>query len=336
MVDLSKVIYEGSNFVVVDVIDQLPKHKNYPHGSSVTKPDGTRAIPASWSYRKRRKRISKVFVHQTAGSYTPGWKGCYNTAAFITRDPTYKPDGRWRGTGRGWPAMCYTFYVPHEPERTIDGRWVVFLCRPLEMTSWHTAGHNDEAVAIGFQGYFRSRHIRNYRPFKGTDGAPSQAQLAILSSWWNEYATEADGLALSKTAIYGHFEAKKPKKTCPGDMLEKWVLKRRGEDVQEDVVTSNNTSPSVLDLPEHRFLPLHTWELRQAALVFLGFDLGRYGPRQNGVDGKPGYRTRAAIEAFEEVLGLQPDGNWDEQVELLIQLVLLSLGATRMDLVKFF
>jgi hypothetical protein len=311
------VIFEGVNFVIYDIVDLLPRHKNYPHGTDVIKPNGERAIPKHWSYGRRGSVPSKVFIHQTAGSYTPGFQGVYNTAAFVTRDPSYFEDGKWRGNGRGWPGMCYSYYIPFAPETTPDGKIIIFRCVPDEDKSWHTSGHNREAFAIGFQGYFKSRHMGRFIPRAGTNGRPSEAQLEALESSWNQYFKTT--FNLTNNDVYGHFEAKRPKKPCPGDILERWVLgKRKGVEEPAEVFT-----PPV-DVTT--MVPLDSWKTRQAALLLLGFDLGSYGVAKNGVDGLPGYKTRAAIEGLEEMLGLEVNGMWDDRLEFMCQMLLFSQG----------
>jgi peptidoglycan hydrolase-like protein with peptidoglycan-binding domain len=322
-----RIVFEGQNCILYDVWPDLPRHPRYPFATTVVKPDGTPAIPATWRYSHRDQVLRKLFVHQTAGGYTPGYAGCYRTAAFITRDPSYKPDGAWRGDGRGWPAMCYSYYIPFAPERSPHGKPIIFQCVPIEVESWHTAGHNHEAVAVGLQGYFRSRHIRNFRPHPGYDGEPSEIQLAVLEAFWEEYAKPT--LELTDADVYGHFEAKRPKLTCPGNTLEHWILSKR----EAQLLPAAPFTPPQL-IPESKQIPLSTWHMRQAALVYLGFDLGEYGPLRNGVDGYPGYRTRAAIEGFEQLVGLSADGVWDDRLGFLVQLALAAAGATKLDLVR--
>jgi hypothetical protein len=63
-----RVVFEGSNFVVVNVYDLLPKHKNFPRGSyDVKKPSGKPAVSGSY-YKIENRKIEICYVHQTAGS----------------------------------------------------------------------------------------------------------------------------------------------------------------------------------------------------------------------------------------------------------------------------
>jgi hypothetical protein len=322
-----RVFFEGSNFVIYDVCHLLPTHKNYPHGTDVVKPNGKRAIPAHWCYGNRGQEIVKAFVHQTAGSYSPGFEGVFNTASFIVRDPTYFDDGKWRGTGRGWPGMCYSYFFSYEPELTPDGKVIIFRCRPDDSKSWHTGGHNNEAIALGFQGYFRSRHMGRFRARKGdkTNGQPSQAQQDMLAASWAEYFKPT--FELTDQDLFGHFEAKRPKAACPGDWLENFVLTTRKAGAPEKA--------EPFEVPfdiEGMGVQLDTWEQRQGALLLLGYDLGAYGPNKNGVDGDPGLKTRAAVEGVEASLGLPVNGVWDDRLEFLLQLVHLALATEQADI----
>jgi N-acetylmuramoyl-L-alanine amidase len=49
-------------------------------------------------------------------------------------------------------------------------------------------------------------------------------------------------------------------------------------------------------------------EQLQAALLALGFDLGKWGPAKNGVDGDYGQATTAAVKAFQQRAGISADG----------------------------
>ena len=49
----------------------------------------------------------------------------------------------------------------------------------------------------------------------------------------------------------------------------------------------------------------------QTALVWLGYDLGSYGKAKNGVDGKFGSKTLAAVKTLQEKAGLNATGIFD-------------------------
>lgn len=65
---------------------------------------------------------------------------------------------------------------------------------------------------------------------------------------------------------------------------------------------------------------LDLWQGRQEALVLLGFDPGT-------PDGKPGPKTRAALEAFQRSVGLVPDGVWGPKTRAAIADALGSVDA---------
>ena len=57
----------------------------------------------------------------------------------------------------------------------------------------------------------------------------------------------------------------------------------------------------------------------QAALVKLGYDLGTYGPRKDGVDGDCGSKTVQAIEDFQGSHGLEVDGQYGKKTHAAMQ-----------------
>ena len=66
----------------------------------------------------------------------------------------------------------------------------------------------------------------------------------------------------------------------------------------------------------HAGSPVGAVKILQQALVDRGYDLGTYGPAKDGVDGKYGDKTRAAVKAFkrDENLGARSIGNADRGV----------------------
>lgn len=331
--DPKRVVFEGSVFIVYDVSDLLPKHPRYPHGSDVIKPNGKLAVPAHHRYCKRNVPAKKLFIHQEDGGYAPGWRGLVNCAAFIVRDPAYK-NGRWTGAGRGWPGFCYPYYAPHKLERTPEGKLILFKCQPDDEVCWHTAGHNGEATAIGFQGHFAAKaRGSNWVPYKGTTGQPSHDQMLVLRKAWEEYFKPKYGM--SDGDVYGHAEAKYPKPACPGDRLLAWCRDtRHPQSASKPAEPDGQPDPEgvALPVPEGLLVELDTWERRQAALVELGFDLGSSGPLNNGVDDAPGRRTRGAVEELQGMLALPQNGVWDDHLQLVLQLYMLAVGVSEDDL----
>lgn len=323
----SRVVFEGFAFIVYDVSDKLPRHKNFPHGTDVVKPNGRRALPASWKYRQvPNRKIETLYCHQTAGScVAEGYAALLNTFAFMARDPSYSESGKWRGTGRGWPGGAYTYFLPFKPEKH-NGKEIIFQCWHHDWITWHSSD-NHNSVAIVCQGYFKHPSMKSFRPKRGCpDGRPSDAQQVALMAFFYEYAQPIIGL--SKMDIKGHCESPKPKTACPGTDIEKLYLQvRTSTALPEPLPWIPPLMPKVIGM-----LGLETWKERQAALVMLGHDLGKYGKGGNGVDGDAGHLTKAAVEAEEESLGLPVDGFWDDVFDYHVKLQLLVHGWVQEDL----
>jgi len=293
---MPSIVFENQLFVLKNVMDVLPKHKNFPLGSNSIDTLTGQPVQKTEYIKIKDRKIQTVFFHQTAGSYQKGYEGLMNTSRFFIEDPVFE-NRRWTGNGRGWPGMAYTFYVPFCPDKC-NGKLEIYQCWDLDWVTYHTGqGHNRTSVGIAFQGYFKSRHITNFVPFKGTTGSPSSEQMDIAESIWEDYFKPK--LGLLNRDLSGHFRAGKP--SCPGDVLEAFVIDKncKSEDFKE------------VDKP----IALDTWEKRQAALVLLGFKLGNTGTLKNGVDGKPGYKTRSSIEQLEKEFGMVPSGVWDQHLE---------------------
>lgn len=305
-----KVVHEGSNYVLVDIIDELPVNENYPYNWR----------RSARYYDIAGREIGKCYFHQKAGSYTPGMDGILNTAHFLVRKPEYNADGKWTGCGRGWPGYCYTIDVPHKPERNSDGRFVIYQCQPWDRVTWHSSD-NVSGIAVGLQGLFKSKHMGRFVPFKGTDGKPSSEQFEIIETLTEEFIKPKFGL--ENNQLLGHFESPKPKLTCPGDMVSDWLMRKRQE-VQKSTI---ELGPA--PFPGYE---LDTWEQRQAALVAMGFDIGDYGPKRNGVDGMPGERTRLGFEAVERMSGLPVNGIWDPELHYWVTNWLMMLGITQTEI----
>lgn len=329
-----RVVFEGKNFVIVDIQDKLPKHKHFPRGSyDVKKPwNGKPAVNGSY-YEIKDRNISILYCHQTAGSVTRhGIDAPIATTRFVTNDPNWvqktikgKLKWVWTGTGRGWPGCCYTYYVPYKP-LFHQGKIVIFRCWHNDWVTWHSS-HNKPSISLTCQGYFKSRHMRSFKAKRGCPGGkPSGEQMQAVEGFILEYAI--DELGISNDQIKGHYDSPYPKPTCPGDPIENYV----------EVVKQGKAAPTLVEpeLPPQPMLDgmlvLDTWEERQAALVLAGHDIGSYGKLKNGVDGDPGYKTRAAIEAQEEQFGLKVDGYWDDTFDYIMKLYLLGMGVDDKEL----
>lgn len=294
-----KTIWEGPTVVLKYAVNELPSHEFYPFNWR----------RSARYYEIPNRDVQRCYIHQKAGGYQPGFAGVLKTAEFFTNDPCYDVQGRWTGRGRGWPRYGYTVDIPYTMEK--DGsRRIIYQCNDWSTVSWHTRGDNDASIAIGIQGHFDSRHVRKLNPGKGRVAItrPSEEQMDVLQEFTEDFLFPKFGF--SNEAIRGHFEGPKPKLSCPGDFLERWILKRRS-------IGTRRTMIELGPAPVGNYT-LDTWKLRQAALVALGLDIGDYGPNKNGIDGKPGERTRLGIEAVERAAGLAIDGSWDPRLEFVL------------------
>lgn len=72
--------------------------------------------------------------------------------------------------------------------------------------------------------------------------------------------------------------------------------------------------------------PFWTAEQRQRALVKLGYDLGRFGPDGDGVDGDWGRASDTALSAFQRQRGLVVNGYWTVYVSHAVWRSLIAKG----------
>lgn len=323
--DPKRIVFDGSNFLICYIEDLLPKHRNWPSGAKdVKKPwNNEPAVVGSYICVPNRK-ITKLYIHQTAGSvseeeiFAP-----LETTRFIINDPKWifsKPEQNWSwsGTGRGWPGIPYTFYIPYFPAYQ-HGKAIIYQCNNLNWVTWHS-GDNSDSISCVCQGYFKSRHIKTFKSFPHQTGEPSEIQQKILPTFIQEYAIQK--LNIDPKHIKGHCDSPKPKPACPGDTIEV-IYKSFSKKLTEDDLTINNYE-------------LENWHLRQAALVALNHNIGYTGKNKNGIDGSPKSLTRLAIEAQEESFGLKPDGYWDDTFDRLIKAILIQRKINREYLESLF
>jgi hypothetical protein len=278
-------VFEGRRLVILDarpVIKQLEATIWKLHKMSPK------------AYSKRSQLISTVVFHQTAGGIKAGLEGVKNTASFFVRPDDPKTPGL---EGRGWPGFAYTFYMPFEPELDEQGRYIGYQTQDEDVVSYHTGGApNGYGVALAFQGNFRSKGAPN------NGGDPSPAQMQVVDEWMQFFEGRYESPKFT-----GHWEHGKD--TCPGWWLQNWICIYRGEE----------------PLPEPKSKGLGagsgafaTWLDVQQALHSLGYDLGKYGPNKNGVDGDWGYSSRVALEKFQRDHGLTVTGVLDLETEGLL------------------
>lgn len=259
-------------------------------------------------YRARAAKISRIVVHQSAGNFKRGVDAATAIARFHTADPKYNDKGKWIGGGRGWPGIGYTFVVPGEPE-LVDNKIEVFRTNPDDRHTYHTGTtSNRVGVAVCFGGSFASRHLGD-----GSLTRPAPARTACVAGQELilSYLLPLYGLEPSKSSLMGHCDVGKP--ACPGDWLEAWVRHHRGEPVPNPMVAA------------HAPVQLVTVEDRQRALVRLGYDLGPFGPKHDGVDGSWGEASKGALLAFQASAGLEVDGRWGPVTTAAVMAALAEL-----------
>lgn len=305
-----KLEHESITYKLVNVIDKLPRHSNYP-----------------WNWRKSSRyydipgrEINACYIHQKGGGYIKGFGGVLRTGRFLVLNPKYDNNGNWVGNGRGWPGYSYNIDIPHSPEIE-DGKFIIYYCQNWSTVSWHTKGDNTNTIAVALQGYFKSKHGGRFVPYKGTNGKPSSEQMEALEDLVENFIKPK--FNLDDERILGHFESPKPKLTCPGDFLTDWLMRRRQQVFRTSIPVGQDP---FLDYK------LDTWERRQAALVAIGYDIGEYGEKKNGVDGMPGERTRIALEAVERRCGLSVNGIWDHELYCSMAELLCIKGITQEEI----
>lgn len=305
-----RTVHESITYRLVDAIDDLPRHENYP-----------------WNWRRSSRyydiegrKIKRCYFHQKGGGYVPGFGGVLRTCEFLIQNPKYNHAGRWVGNGRGWPAYSYTIDLPHEPVRE-GGKFIIYQCQPWDRVSWHTSGDNDKSISVALQGYFKSKHGGRFVPSKGTDGKPSTAQMDIVEDLAKNFLKPK--FNLTNQELLGHFEGPKPKLTCPGDAVTDWLMRKRHQVWRHEIKVGPDPAIGY---------QIDTWERRQAALVSMGFDIGEYGPKKNGVDGMPGEKTRLALEAVERRCGLPANGIWDPELHRSMTELLCLKGISQKEI----
>lgn len=290
----------------------LARHPNFPYNQRrsarfVRRPS-----------RLREGGIQALYVHQLAGPFKLGLSSAIGLADWVTRSPKFNGAGKRIGGGRGWPGAPYTFHIPFFPE-IVDGKATAYRLWDDVWHTWHTgAGRNGTGAAVGMGGMLRTRHAPKWSARAARD--PNPVQFACMETLVLDYLLPRYGLTPA-SGLSGHFEAGKP--TCPGDVLEAWVRKQRGEAVtwlEPGRAPWDDRDPEEGPPAESR-VNLESWTARQSALIDLGYDLGSWG-----ADGVPGYYTRAAVEAFQENAGIVEDGVWGPQTEKSIRIALAASG----------
>ena len=164
----------------------------------------------------------------------------------------------------GCPGLCYTYFIE------TDGK--IIWANDQEDITWSQATDHGRAPWTDLNGNrnFISVCVGGNFSAEGYVGKhiPTDAQIASLEKLWEHLQAT---LKLKKQAIFGHYHFGKP--TCPGTVLSTKVEEWRSKGV---------------------YLPQSDAEW-QLLLVACGFDLGNFGPGQNGVDGHWGRKSQQAL-----------------------------------------
>lgn len=279
-------------------------------GQAIVIYDVSRLLPRNAKsrhvYRRRSPRgIRYVIVHKSGADGPAGFRGCEASARFVTRH-------------RGWPGAAYTYWLPREPDVTEQGR-VIYRCHADNVRSFHTGGRmNTLGVGIGVQGNYDG----DGDGF--ADKVPTDFQidaLGALVGYLEDRHTRFEATRKldqdQNWCLTGHWEHGKP--VCPGDAMQLWVRQTRGE---LTALAANVICPAQRnEIDPGEF----TVRQRQQALAAVGFSPGR-------IDGRWGYRSRAALEDFQAQHQLVVDGVWGRHTSAAMLDALRDMGASSAEM----
>lgn len=167
----------------------------------------------------------------------------------------------------GCPRACYWALL------TQDG--TLHIVNDIEDATWSQGGGappiqgtqgNTNYLSVCLLGDF------NGPSYAGKQTGPTREQMGTLDKLLKPTLTF---LSLDQTAVFGHQHF--GKENCPGSVVSGWIDAAREAGLK---LPSSDTE----------------W---QQKLVDLGYDLGRFGPLKNGVDGKWGNSSKMGLLAFQ-------------------------------------
>lgn len=169
----------------------------------------------------------------------------------------------------GAPGLCYTYAI--EP----DGK--IIQANDIEDVTWSQATSKPPIPGTMANTHFLGICVLgdfDGPSHDGQDNGPTAEQLKSLEQLVAWLQKE---LSIPQTGLYGHYHF--GKENCPGKELADFVENTRARGLET-------------------LLPVEVADW-QSLLVKLGYDLGRSGPKHDGVDGDWGTRSKVAITAFQ-------------------------------------
>lgn len=232
---------------------------------------------SGYSNDDRLRRVRGVVLYQAGVDVPPGEEGLEVLARWYASRPTYR-DGRVVGGGGDSAMYPHTFAVPDRPD-TREGKLAVYRVHADVWTTPHTHPAIDPTtVSVDYLA-----RIPSHRG--GLGGyAPSSAGLLAIRELVEDYLLPR--YTLSPASILLGCDVGAP--TSPGDAIEAWARRLRGEEYRSDDLASY-AAPA--DVAHARLL-----------LARAGYDVGE----------APGWSPwcAAALRAWQRASGHVPDGVW--------------------------
>lgn len=177
----------------------------------------------------------------------------------------------------------------------------IILCNSFASKTWsqgtrnRIGDENAEFMSVMFEGMFPGPG------FTHKDAAePTQEQIMAGIVLWRICALE---WGWDSDDLFGHYHFDKP--ACPGHTGQAIIEALRVCKYDKPPVEPTET---VLNVTNLGMVNLSETTGRQRSLIHLGFLKG-------GADGIWGPMSKGALMAYEEAVGLEPDGVWDKVAE---------------------
>lgn len=263
--------------------------------------DARTTLPQHPTKRWRTRPVAGLLgacIHHTAGGDDPVATARYHVGPNHT-----SPDGM--------PGLAYTFYV--------RGNGDVYWANELSAQTWSQGGQKDhpdvdgdgDVDAADGKGNANARFLGivlggNFDgPYNDTGREPSGPQILGLLALLAHLTGEVDDPRLPDELfdavpfgfhdVFAHADFGKP--ACPGKTVTDLVHALRAGGPRG--ASTPRPDPGKSDIE---------W---QRALVARGYDLGKFGPNEDGIDGDWGTASRRALIKFQTDTGLTPSGHRD-------------------------